>query len=169
MVWVSAVGLVPPAGLRVPRRALVPSPAAPANGATIRASASELPSSQRPRTVAPRVLLSMVHLRLGFRAAWPLEPPTTHRADRGCGRRARGRRHAYDGRVAPAVFHFDFGSPYSYLAAERVNDVLPDPPVWQPVYLVTLYRASGRRSWVYTDRREEEMAIVAARAAERGL
>jgi 2-hydroxychromene-2-carboxylate isomerase len=33
------------------------------------------------------------------------------------------------------VFYYDLGSPYSYLAAERVNSVLPVVPVWQPILL----------------------------------
>ena len=31
------------------------------------------------------------------------------------------------------MFYYDLGSPEAYLAAERVNDVLPVVPVWQPV------------------------------------
>ena len=33
------------------------------------------------------------------------------------------------------VFYYDLGSPYPHLAAERVNQVLPVVPVWQPTLL----------------------------------
>jgi 2-hydroxychromene-2-carboxylate isomerase len=33
------------------------------------------------------------------------------------------------------VFYFDFGSPEAWFAAERVNHLLPEVPVWQPVHL----------------------------------
>ncbi|MGI8945521.1 MAG: DsbA family protein [Thermoleophilaceae bacterium] len=32
------------------------------------------------------------------------------------------------------VFYYDLGSPHSYLAAERINRVLPIVPVWQPIF-----------------------------------
>jgi 2-hydroxychromene-2-carboxylate isomerase len=67
------------------------------------------------------------------------------------------------------VFYFDLGSPYSYLAAERVNQVLPEPPVWQPILLGGLFKLLGRRSWAETDEREKGMAEVERRARERGL
>ena len=37
-----------------------------------------------------------------------------------------------------ATFYFDLASPLSYLAAERVLDVLPEPAQWQPVLLSEL-------------------------------
>jgi 2-hydroxychromene-2-carboxylate isomerase len=37
-----------------------------------------------------------------------------------------------------ATFYFDFASPLSYLAAERVLGVLPEPAEWQPVLLSEL-------------------------------
>ncbi len=30
----------------------------------------------------------------------------------------------------PPVFYFDLGSPYAWLAAERIHDVLPVPANW---------------------------------------
>lgn len=71
-------------------------------------------------------------------------------------------------REAP-VFYFDLGSPYAYLAAERINHVLPEPPIWQPVLLGGLFKLLGRRSWGETERRAEGMAEVERRARERGL
>ena len=67
------------------------------------------------------------------------------------------------------LFYFDLGSPYSYLAAERVNHVLPAVPVWQPVLLGAIFQARGYGSWSETEEREAGMAEVERRARERGL
>jgi 2-hydroxychromene-2-carboxylate isomerase len=67
------------------------------------------------------------------------------------------------------VFYFDLGSPYSYLAAERVNSTLPQVPVWQPVLLGAIFQARGYGSWSQTDERQAGMAEVERRASERGL
>jgi 2-hydroxychromene-2-carboxylate isomerase len=67
------------------------------------------------------------------------------------------------------VFYFDLGSPYSYLAAERINSVLPEQPVWQPVLLGALFKHHHRGSWSETDKRGEGMAEVERRAQARGL
>jgi 2-hydroxychromene-2-carboxylate isomerase len=67
------------------------------------------------------------------------------------------------------VFYYDLGSPYSYLAAERIHSVLPEPPVWQPILLGALFKRFDRRSWSETDRRSEGMAEVERRAQDRGL
>jgi 2-hydroxychromene-2-carboxylate isomerase len=67
------------------------------------------------------------------------------------------------------VFYFDLGSPYSYLAAERVNSTLPEVPVWQPVLLGAIFKARGYGSWSETGDRAAGMAEVERRARERGL
>jgi 2-hydroxychromene-2-carboxylate isomerase len=67
------------------------------------------------------------------------------------------------------VFYFDLGSPYSYLAAERVNSVLGEVPEWQPVLLGGIFRTTGRSSWSLGPGRAAGMAECARRAAERGL
>ena len=68
------------------------------------------------------------------------------------------------------VFYYDFNSPYSWLAAERVNHVLPVPPVWQPVSFGHILQASGREPWSFHEpTRSEGMLEVERRAAERGL
>ena len=67
------------------------------------------------------------------------------------------------------TFYFDLGSPYAYLAAERIHSVFPEPPVWQPILLGGLFKRFGRRSWAETDNREAGMAEVERRAAEFGL
>jgi 2-hydroxychromene-2-carboxylate isomerase len=67
------------------------------------------------------------------------------------------------------VFYYDLGSPYSYLAAERINSVLPEPPVWQPILLGALFKHFDRGSWSETGKRAEGMVEVERRARERGL
>jgi 2-hydroxychromene-2-carboxylate isomerase len=67
------------------------------------------------------------------------------------------------------VFYYDLGSPFSYLAAERVNSVLPVVPVWQPILLGAVFKATGRSSWGDGPHRAEGMAEVERRAADRGL
>jgi 2-hydroxychromene-2-carboxylate isomerase len=67
------------------------------------------------------------------------------------------------------VFYYDLGSPYSWLAAERIHHVLPETAVWQPILLGGIWQQSGGRSWAVTDKRDEGMADVERRAAERGL
>jgi len=67
------------------------------------------------------------------------------------------------------VFFYDLGSPYAYLAAERINHVLPVVPVWQPILLGGVWKATGGRSWALGARREEGMAEAQARAERYGL
>ena len=68
------------------------------------------------------------------------------------------------------VFYYDFNSPYAWLAAERVNGVLPVPPVWQPVSFGHILQTSGREPWSFHEpSRSEGVAEVERRAAERGL
>jgi 2-hydroxychromene-2-carboxylate isomerase len=67
------------------------------------------------------------------------------------------------------VFYYDLGSPYAYLAAERITEVLPEPPVWQPILLGGIWQHTGGRSWSTTDRRADGMAEVEQRAERYGL
>jgi 2-hydroxychromene-2-carboxylate isomerase len=67
------------------------------------------------------------------------------------------------------VFYYDLGSPYSWLAAERVNSELPEVPVWRPILLGGLFKALERESWATTDKREEGIQEVERRAAAYGL
>ncbi len=67
------------------------------------------------------------------------------------------------------VFYYDLGSPYSYLAAERVNQVLGVVPVWQPILLGAVFRATGGGSWSLTGERAAGVAEVERRAVARGL
>lgn len=70
--------------------------------------------------------------------------------------------------VARPRFFFDYGSPYAYLAAERIEALL-GPVTWCPVFLVGVFKAGGRRSWVYTERAGEDWAEVERRLSDRGL
>jgi 2-hydroxychromene-2-carboxylate isomerase len=67
------------------------------------------------------------------------------------------------------VFYFDLGSPYAWLAAERIHQVLPVVPSWQPVLLGGIWQQTGGRSWATTDRRAEGMREVEERADRYGL
>jgi 2-hydroxychromene-2-carboxylate isomerase len=69
------------------------------------------------------------------------------------------------------VLYFDVGSPFVYLAAERVERVLGVDPVWQPVLLGGLFKATGRSSWARGDaeRRAAGIRDIEERAARYGL
>jgi 2-hydroxychromene-2-carboxylate isomerase len=70
-----------------------------------------------------------------------------------------------------ATFYFDLGSPYAYLTAERLQEILPAPVRWQPVSLGALFKLTGRSSWALgePERRQAGMAEVERRAAMYGL
>jgi 2-hydroxychromene-2-carboxylate isomerase len=71
------------------------------------------------------------------------------------------------------LFLYDLGSPYSYLAAERVNalftEAIGEPPAWQPVLLGALFKRFGRDSWGNGPGREEGMRECERRASAYGL
>ena len=67
------------------------------------------------------------------------------------------------------TFYFDLGSPYAWLAAERIHHVLPVPVTWQPILLGGIWQQTGGRSWATTDRREEGMREIEERAKAYGL
>jgi 2-hydroxychromene-2-carboxylate isomerase len=60
---------------------------------------------------------------------------------------------------APPVFIYDFNSPYAYLAASRVDEVLPVAPRWQPVAFAFMLRAQRREPWSF-DEHERELGIA---------
>jgi 2-hydroxychromene-2-carboxylate isomerase len=64
----------------------------------------------------------------------------------------------------------DVGSPYAWLAAERVaRGELGDEVVWEPVLLGAIFVSRGWGSWSETDAREDGMREVERRAALYGL
>jgi 2-hydroxychromene-2-carboxylate isomerase len=73
--------------------------------------------------------------------------------------------------VPDAAFYFDLGSPYAYLAAERIHEVVPEQIRWQPVSLGGIFKLTGRSSWSLGDpeRRQSGMAEVERRALAYGL
>jgi 2-hydroxychromene-2-carboxylate isomerase len=72
-----------------------------------------------------------------------------------------------------ATFFFDLGSPYAYLAAERISGLFAEAeleqPEWQPVLLGGLFQRFGRDSWANGPGRAEGMAEVERRADAYGL
>jgi 2-hydroxychromene-2-carboxylate isomerase len=73
------------------------------------------------------------------------------------------------GSARQPLFFYDLGSPYAWLTAERIDSMLPGEPLWVPVLLGGIFKASGRGSWAETDARAEGIAEIERRAAERGL
>lgn len=67
-------------------------------------------------------------------------------------------------------FFVDVGSPYAWLAAERVErGLLGSEVVWEPVLLGAIFGARGSGSWSLTDARAEGIAEVERRASAYGL
>jgi 2-hydroxychromene-2-carboxylate isomerase len=73
--------------------------------------------------------------------------------------------------MPPITFYFDLGSPFAYLASERLHTLFPEPVQWQPVLLGGLFRLTGRSSWALGDyqRRQAGMADIERRALAYGL
>jgi 2-hydroxychromene-2-carboxylate isomerase len=66
------------------------------------------------------------------------------------------------------IFYYDTNSPYAYLAAERIQDVITEAE-WRPIAFGMLLRDIDRVPWSLRPGREEQMADCERRAAERGL
>jgi 2-hydroxychromene-2-carboxylate isomerase len=77
--------------------------------------------------------------------------------------------------VADTRFYYDFSSPYSYLAAERISGLFAeaglDQPEWQPISFGHVLEATGRRPWsMQPDGADpHHLAELRQRAAARGL
>ena len=75
--------------------------------------------------------------------------------------------------MAPASFFYDFSSPYSYLAAERISGLFAEAeleqPEWIPISFGHVLKDSGRRPWSFEEDRSEDLAEIQRRADERGL
>lgn len=65
------------------------------------------------------------------------------------------------------LFHYDFNSPYAYLAAERIDEVIPDAE-WRPIAFGIIVVQLDKVPWSFTEP-DAGKAIVAERAADRGL
>jgi len=67
------------------------------------------------------------------------------------------------------ILYYDLGSPYAYLAAERVADVLGAVPNFEPVLVGGIFVERGHGSWSQTAERAERIAEIEARAERYGL
>jgi 2-hydroxychromene-2-carboxylate isomerase len=72
---------------------------------------------------------------------------------------------------APAtpLFYYDFSSPYAYLAATRIDAVLPTPPEWRPIAFGVIVRRLQKVPWSFAEDRDADFAEIAGRARARGL
>jgi 2-hydroxychromene-2-carboxylate isomerase len=77
--------------------------------------------------------------------------------------------------VTDAVFYYDFNSPYSYLAAERISGVFSEAgaeqPEWQPISFGHVIQAIGKTPWSMQPDgpNPDDLEEIQRRAAERGL
>lgn len=67
-----------------------------------------------------------------------------------------------------ARFYFGAISPYSWFAAERIGELIPDA-TWRPVFAGGLFRAVGRETWGLTPERDERLEDCRRRAIAHGL
>ena len=74
-----------------------------------------------------------------------------------------------------SVFFYDFSSPYSYLAAERISGLFAeagvDQPEWQPISFGHILKETGRIPWSLQPGGPDQGDLdeIQQRAAERGL
>jgi 2-hydroxychromene-2-carboxylate isomerase len=74
-----------------------------------------------------------------------------------------------------AIFYYDFNSPYSYLAAERISGVFAEAgteqPEWQPISFGHVVQAIGKTPWSMQPDgpNPADLEEIQSRAAERGL
>ena len=66
------------------------------------------------------------------------------------------------------VFYFDTNSPYAYLAAVRIRDVVPGA-IWRPIAFGFVIQSIGRTPWSMGPGREAGVQEIGRRAQERGL
>jgi 2-hydroxychromene-2-carboxylate isomerase len=67
------------------------------------------------------------------------------------------------------IFHYDLNSPYAYLAAQRVDELLPVKPLWQPIAFGFVLQRTGRVPWSLGPGLEAGLAEIRRRLADRGL
>lgn len=72
--------------------------------------------------------------------------------------------------MAAPTFYYDFNSPYSYLAAHRIDDLMPVECEWQPIAFGVLIGEIGKVPWsLKPETREPGLRECEARARARGL
>lgn len=69
----------------------------------------------------------------------------------------------------PLTFYFDLGSPYAYLAAERIAQVIGEEPRFEPVLVGGIFSERGFGSWAHTPEKPDRIAEVESRAGRYGL
>jgi 2-hydroxychromene-2-carboxylate isomerase len=57
------------------------------------------------------------------------------------------------------TFYYDFNSPYAYLAAHRIDDVLPIRAHWRPIAFGALIRQIGKVPWSLQGDPERERGV----------
>jgi 2-hydroxychromene-2-carboxylate isomerase len=68
------------------------------------------------------------------------------------------------------IFYFDFSSPFAYLAATRIDGLLPRMPRWVPISMAFVTSARERTPWSMREEgKEEGKRECEERAAEYGL
>jgi len=70
--------------------------------------------------------------------------------------------------ASPPRFFVDVGSPYAWLAAERVEAVVGEV-IWEPILLGAIFAARGFGSWSLTEARAEGIEEVERRGVAYGL
>lgn len=66
------------------------------------------------------------------------------------------------------TFYYDLTSPYAYLTAMRIGEVLPAAR-WRPIAFAMVLRHTGREPWSLAADRSAQLAEIERRARERGL
>lgn len=67
------------------------------------------------------------------------------------------------------AFYYDVSSPYAYLAACRVDELLPVRPEWRPIAFGVIVQQLGKVPWSFAEQRDGHFSSIAERASERGL
>jgi hypothetical protein len=104
--------------------------------------------------------------------AWSPGPRTTIKDAAPLGRDDRGQlatTFATLGYPMPAILYFDLGSPYVYLAVERLHRFDFGEVQFRPVSLGALFKLTDRSSWGLSPRRDLGMAEIDTRARAYGL
>jgi 2-hydroxychromene-2-carboxylate isomerase len=70
---------------------------------------------------------------------------------------------------ATPLFYYDFNSPYAYLAAVRIDEVLPTPAEWRPIAFGVIVRRLRKVPWSFAEDRDADFAEIAGRARALGL
>jgi 2-hydroxychromene-2-carboxylate isomerase len=70
---------------------------------------------------------------------------------------------------AAPIFYYDLSSPYAYLAAARVDDVLPVRPEWRPIAFGVIVQQIGKLPWSFASDRSADFTEIDRRATALGL